>query len=85
MADRRKRKPDVLQDVKAYSQLIKIYDAWLTYLLARLGESEVRVSVADITDRLKGVGITATREGEEYVIRVEAKEVTDDGEDERQP
>ena len=85
MADRIKRKNDVLKDVAAYAELIKVYDAWLCYLLARMGEREVRVGVADITERLGKVSIIALREGDEYVIRVDAKEVTDNGEDERQP
>ena len=85
MADKSNRKPDVLKDATAYAELIKVYDAWLSYLLCRLGLCEVRVGIGEITDRLNGANISAYREGEEYVIRVDAKEVTNDGEDVQKP
>lgn len=85
MADKKQRKTDVLKDATAYAELMKVYDAWLSYLLCRLGLCEVRVGVGEITERLNGTNISAYREGEEYVIRVDAKEVTGDGEDKEKP
>lgn len=57
---------------------MSLYRAWLAYLLTRLGEKIIRVPVSDVSDALKSLRCDATREGEDYVIRMgdEGREVT---------
>ncbi len=66
------RRPD-----PAVKEAMSVYSAWLAYLLTRLGESELRVPVADIAQALKSIRCDVSREGEDYVIRMkdEGREV----------
>ncbi|MBQ9161730.1 MAG: hypothetical protein IJX74_00500 [Clostridia bacterium] len=80
MAERkRKTGSDCLSDVKAYEELLRVYGAWLGYLLSRLGEGELRVDVSEISKGLDAACVSAWREGDEYVIRVDKKDVADNG------
>ncbi len=49
-------------------ETLHLYHAWLGYLLERLGQETVRVSVRDIRQALEGLAVSASREGEMYVI-----------------
>ncbi len=51
-------------------EALRLYHAWLGYLLCRLGEETVRVPVEDIRRALEGVSCTVGREGDLYVIRL---------------
>lgn len=83
MADKRKKSRGVLEDVSAYEQLIKVYGAWLGYFLRQMGVGEHRVSVAEISADLEKVAVSAWREGDEYVIRIDSKDVTESGTEEK--
>ena len=52
----------------AVSETLRLYHAWLGYLLRRMGEDTLRVKVADITGALDGFTCSVRREGDEYVI-----------------
>ena len=52
----------------AVEETIRLYHAWLGYLLTRQGEQVLRVGVEDIRRALDALSCRVTREGEEYVI-----------------
>ncbi|MBE6693545.1 MAG: hypothetical protein E7589_02115 [Ruminococcaceae bacterium] len=80
MAERkRKTGSDCLGDVKAYEELLRVYGAWLGYLLSRLDEGELRVQTSEISKGLDAACVSAWREGDEYVIRVQKKDVNVNG------
>lgn len=67
-------------EAQGYSELIGLYSAWLGYLLAERGESELRVKAKDIKASISKYSCQAVREGDEYVISV--KETKKEEEDE---
>ena len=68
----------------AMEETLRLYHAWLGYLLrdrlsdrlAACGEDVLRVKAADITDALGRYACTVTRDGEDYVITVSKLEDT---------
>jgi hypothetical protein len=83
MADKKKKGRGVLDDASAYEQLMKVYGAWLGYFLCKLGKGEYRVSVGEISADLDKVSVSAWREGDEYVIRIDPKDVTESDTEEK--
>lgn len=71
----------VLDDISAYEQLICVYGVWLEYLLKSMEPGEHRIGVAEISDGIGKVNVSAWREGDEYVIRIDPKDVTESGTD----
>ncbi len=64
----------------AMEETLKLYHAWLGYLLTLQQTDTLRVRVEDIKGALESLSCSATREGEEYVIRLKTgKEVEDVG------
>ena len=59
---------------EAVEQTMKIYHAWLGYLLTRCEADTLRVKVSDITSALDNFTCTVSREGDEYVIRLDRRE-----------
>lgn len=66
-AGKRGRTPQYPPEVE---ETLKLYHAWLGYLLTRLHTETLRVKAADIGRALDGFSCAVTREGEEYVIRL---------------
>ena len=58
----------------AMEETLKLYHAWLGYLLTLIEADTLRVKVSDITAALDRFTCTVTREGEEYVIHLERGE-----------
>lgn len=52
----------------AMEETLKLYHAWLGYLLTRQGADTLRVKAEDIRRALEQLSCTVSREGEEYVI-----------------
>ena len=55
----------------AVEEALKLYHAWLGYLLSRQGEETLRGKVEDIRGALERFSCSVEREGEEYVIRLQ--------------
>jgi len=55
-------------------ETMKLYHAWLGYLLTRLESDTLRVKASDITSALDKFTCTVTREGDEYVICLDRRE-----------
>lgn len=74
-ADGKRRGPD-----PAVEETLRLYHAWFGYLLAHMGTDTLRVKAGDIREALGAFSCTVSREGEDYVIRVEraGKEAADD-------
>ena len=58
----------------AVEETLKLYHAWLGYLLTLVKADTIRVKATDITKALDSFTCTVTREGEEYVIRLDKQE-----------
>ena len=58
----------------AIEETLKLYHAWLGYLLTLIEADTLRVKASDITSALDRFTCTVTREGEEYVIHLERGE-----------
>ena len=58
----------------AVEETLKLYHAWLGYLLTLNKADTLRVKASDITSALDNFTCTVTREGEEYVIRLDRRE-----------
>ncbi|MBP3572586.1 MAG: hypothetical protein J6M42_11575 [Clostridia bacterium] len=58
----------------AMEETLKLYHAWLGYLLTLIQADTLRVKASDITAALDRFTCTVTREGEEYVIHLERGE-----------
>lgn len=58
----------------AVEETLKLYHAWLGYLLTLVNADTLRVKASDITSALDNFSCTVTREGEEYVIRLDRRE-----------
>ncbi len=58
----------------AMEETLKLYHAWLGYLLTLIEADTLRVKASDITAALDRFTCTVTREGEEYVIHLERGE-----------
>ena len=58
----------------AVEETMKIYHAWLGYLLTLCKADTLRVKASDITSALDNFTCTVTREGDEYVIQLERRE-----------
>lgn len=58
----------------AMEETLKLYHAWLGYLLTLIEADTLRVKASDITSALDRFTCTVTREGEEYVIHLERGE-----------
>ncbi len=54
----------------AMEETLKLYHAWLGYLLTLRGEEVIRVKAADIKRALETLSCAVEREGDEYVIRL---------------
>ena len=54
----------------AMEETLRLYHAWLGYLLTLRGEEVIRVKAADIKRALETLSCTVAREGEEYIIRL---------------
>ena len=52
----------------AMAETLKLYHAWLAYLLTRQGDGILRVKAEDIRGALEKLACTVTKEGDEYVI-----------------
>lgn len=65
----------------AMEETLRLYHAWLGYLLTLLRADTLRVKVGDIQTALEDFSCAVTREGDEYVIRLSqaGKEDADDG------
>ena len=61
-------------NVAAVEETLRLYHAWLGYLLAMQGDGVLRVKTEDIRRALDRFSCTVTREGDEYVIRLQAGE-----------
>ena len=57
----------------AMEETLKIYHAWLGYLLTRMQTDTLRVKVTDIKSALDDFSCTVIREGDEYVIRLQTE------------
>lgn len=55
----------------AMEETLRLYHAWLGYLLTRQGEEVLRVRAEDIRRALDALSCSVTREGEDYVIRLQ--------------
>ncbi len=71
---------DALYPSDAVAETLKLYHAWLGYLLTRQGVDTLRVKAADISAALDTLSCTVTREGDEYVIRLGGGEASHHGE-----
>ena len=58
----------------AMEETLKLYHAWLGYLLTLIQADTLRVKASDITAALDRFTCTVTREGDEYVIHLERGE-----------
>ena len=58
----------------AMEETLKIYHAWLGYLLTLVEADTLRVKASDITSALDRFTCTVTKEGEEYVIHLDRRE-----------
>ena len=58
----------------AVEETLKLYHAWLGYLLTLVKADTIRVKAADITKALDSFTCTVTREGDEYVIHLDREE-----------
>ncbi|MBO5510833.1 MAG: hypothetical protein J6B24_03780 [Clostridia bacterium] len=58
----------------AVEETLKLYHAWLGYLLTLIKADTIRVKTTDITKALDNFTCTVTREGDEYVIRLDKQE-----------
>ena len=58
----------------AMEETLKIYHAWLGYLLTLVEADTLRVKASDITSALDRFTCTVTKEGEEYVILLDRRE-----------
>ncbi len=72
----------------AVYETMRLYHAWIGYLLTRLGERTVRVQVEDIRDAMDRFRCSVSREADAYVIRLDGsdpcrkkEEAVDDGYD----
>lgn len=52
----------------AVSETLRLYHAWLGYLLRRLGQDEVRVSAAELGQAIGRLACRVRREDGDYVI-----------------
>ena len=59
---------------EAVEETLKLFYAWLAYLLTRCKTDTLRVKAADITAALDTFTCTVTREGDEYVIHLDRRE-----------
>lgn len=57
----------------AVEETLKLYHAWLGYLLSLIRADTLRVKASDITTALDKFSCTVTREGDEYVIRLDRR------------
>lgn len=55
----------------AMAEVMQLYHSWLGYLLNRMGTDTLRVKTEDISRGLALLRCSVTREGDEYVIRLE--------------
>ena len=58
----------------AVEETLKLYHAWLGYLLTLVKADTLRVKASDITSALDSFTCTVSREGDEYVIRLDKGE-----------
>ena len=58
----------------AMEETLKLYHAWLGYLLTLIEADTLRVKASDITSARDRFTCTVTREGEEYVIHLGRRE-----------
>ena len=58
----------------AMEETLKLYHAWLGYLLTLIEADTLRVKASDITSALDRFTCTVSREGDEYVIHLERGE-----------
>ena len=63
----------------AVEETVRLYHAWLGYLLAKQGDDVLRVKAEEIREALERFVCSATREGDEYVIRLQAGEESENG------
>ena len=54
----------------AMEETMGLYHAWLRYLLTLTGTDTLRVKASDVTAVAESASCTVTREGDEYVIRL---------------
>ena len=58
----------------AVEELTRLYGGWLAYLLRLAGQESLRVSAAELSEAVKNFSCSVSREGEEYVIRLQGRE-----------
>ena len=54
----------------AMEETLRLYHAWLGYLLTMQGADTLRVKAADIRRALDDLSCSVSREGDEYIIRL---------------
>lgn len=66
------KRPKASCDARASAvyETMRLYHAWIGYLLTRLGERTVRVRVEDVRDAMDKFQCSVSREGDAYVIRL---------------
>lgn len=74
MKSTRKNAPAPRPD-PAVEETLRLYHAWLGYLLRRMGCHTLRVAAEDIRRALEDFSCSVSREGEDYVIRMTDGEV----------
>ena len=58
----------------AMEETLRLYHAWLGYLLSLIQADTLRVKASDITAALDTFTCTVTREGDEYIIHLDKQE-----------
>ncbi len=56
--------------VAVLDEMMRLYNGWLSYLLRRLGEQEIRVESEELKAALETLSCRVEREGSGYVIRM---------------
>jgi len=69
--DARVAAQDTATRANAVFETMRLYHAWIGYLLTRLGEHTVRVRVEDIRGAMDQFSCSVSREEDAYVIRLD--------------
>lgn len=56
---------------QAVSETMRLYTAWIAVLMEQLGTDVIRVRAGEIAGALDGFACAVSREGDEYVIRLD--------------
>jgi len=72
-----KKKRETMVPKSEVDEMMDVACAWIAVLLRRMGTGIHRISMADIREGLGQYRFSATREGGEYVVRLDLAEDTD--------